>query len=278
MKRILFICDLKYPELWKDGLWAALEILKKSYNLSIFNLRSGIDTWEKSFQQQTFDFILGWGAFRSPVDNFIHNAYASTPHGLCIGGTAMPMCDDYNYDVLFHETKWYRKSVLKDWIDMGGYAVHAFGVNTNVYWYFNDSLKIIDWLSVGALSIWKRQHLLKEKKGVRLLIGEVQQENLPESMSIANDLIKNGVGIMDMVSPKVLAHFYNQSKNVLVPCELHGGGERAVLEARSCGCNVEVMDDNPKLIELIDSPVYDHYYYAKQLEEGLEYVFKQRGE
>ncbi len=43
------------------------------------------------------------------------------------------------------------------------------------------------------------------------------------------------------------------------------GGERVVLEARQLGVDVKIEGDNPKLKELLSSPVYDHSYYAEQL-------------
>lgn len=43
------------------------------------------------------------------------------------------------------------------------------------------------------------------------------------------------------------------------------GGERVVLEARQLGVDVQIEGDNPKLKELLSSPVYDHSYYAEQL-------------
>jgi hypothetical protein len=46
----------------------------------------------------------------------------------------------------------------------------------------------------------------------------------------------------------------------------HAGGERALLEARACGAQVEVAEDNPKLQYLLRlSPVPDHHKYAKQV-------------
>lgn len=55
-----------------------------------------------------------------------------------------------------------------------------------------------------------------------------------------------------------------------MPDDVLGGGERAILEARSLGVEVEIESDNPKLAELLDSPIYDHLYYAAQLRFGLE--------
>jgi hypothetical protein len=59
------------------------------------------------------------------------------------------------------------------------------------------------------------------------------------------------------------------AKAVYVPDDVLGGGERAVLEARSLGVDVVIEEDNPKLAELLDSPIYDHAYYATQLSFGI---------
>lgn len=265
--KILFICDLKYQAIWKDGLWAALELLKQRHEIEIWNLNYKSDSRVLGDR----DFVLGWGAFGSSVDIFLREQikpHSQAPIGLCIGGTAQPPVYASEYNVLFYETEWYRKNIIKDFIQTGGHAVHAFGVNTDIY-FPKDTPKTIDWLTVGSFSLWKRQHALIQKEGARLAIGEIQKENLTESMGIITRLLAGGVGIMDMVDPAKLAEFYRMSNNVLIPCELHGGGERAVLEARACGTNVEVIDDNPKLVELSTSTIYDHYYYAKQIEEGI---------
>ena len=60
-----------------------------------------------------------------------------------------------------------------------------------------------------------------------------------------------------------------RSAAVLVSDDVFGGGERAVLEARSLGVAAVVEPDNPKLAELLTSPLYDHAYYAAQMSAGL---------
>ena len=54
-----------------------------------------------------------------------------------------------------------------------------------------------------------------------------------------------------------------------MPDDVLGGGERAVLEARALGVRAVVEPDNPKLAELLGSPVYDHAYCAAQLRCAL---------
>jgi len=72
-----------------------------------------------------------------------------------------------------------------------------------------------------------------------------------------------------MVKAQTLNCEYNRAKTVYIPATLMGGGERAILEARSCGCKVKIEDDNPKLKELLTCPIYDVDYYVKQLKRGL---------
>jgi len=62
---------------------------------------------------------------------------------------------------------------------------------------------------------------------------------------------------------------YNRAKIVYIPANIIGGGERAVLEARACGCKVEVEPDNPKLQELLNCPLWDTNYYTDQLVKGI---------
>ena len=147
--------------------------------------------------------------------------------------------------------------------------IHAFGVNTDIYKPID--LPIVwDVLSVGAFARWKRQVNLLNLKGNRLVVGEIQKENMGESLDIIGLLLQGGVGIMDMVPPETLNLIYNLSSYVYIPADIVGGGERSVLEARACGKTVVVEPDNPKLKELCYSEIFDHNYYATQLLKGIE--------
>ena len=100
------------------------------------------------------------------------------------------------------------------------------------------------------------------------------REKRSSDLSIERKLIDGGVEVCDFVNYYELSRIYNRSSSVLVPCALHGGGERAVLEARACGCNVEIRRENEKLFELSQGPIYSHKYYAQQIISGLESVMK----
>ena len=278
--KILFVYDHKYPELWRDGLWAALNLLEKDgFDVKKINLQDYYKNKEPIPWPFDFDFVLGWGAFNSEVDKTIKSYVQSTWNrerikiGLCLGGYAIPpKGETLDYDVLFYETEW-----TLSWL-YGGVSqqfppktelVHAFGVNTDIYKPIPDAIKIWDWASVGAFALWKRQYLLREKGGYRLAIGEIQKDNQDESFSIIGDLLKDDVAVSDMQDAQTLAKIYNSANNVYIPAEIMGGGERAVLEARACGIPVEVEFDNPKLQELTHSPIWNHYYYFDQLKKGI---------
>lgn len=69
-----------------------------------------------------------------------------------------------------------------------------------------------------------------------------------------------------MLPPRELAQLYRESRLVYFPMSEVGGGERAVLEARACGCNVEIAPDNAKLQSLADlHPIPNQETYARQV-------------
>lgn len=215
------------------------------------------------------DFILGWGAFNSRADLFIQQIKEQPDTkcklGLCIAGNAFPPKKMDIYDVLFYETEWYLPQIVKH-----PNVYHAFGVNTTIFQPIEDAVPVWDWLSVGSFSLWKRHELIALKGGNKFVIGEIQKDNPEESYAIAFYLLSRGVGVSDMVDAQTLNRLYNSVENVYIPANLMGGGERAVLEARACHRPVEVRSDNPKLLELLGTPIWDQHYYFNQLKTGIE--------
>jgi len=258
-KKLLFVFDFKYPEtfLMGSGLWAAIELLQQDFAIEKINIAV-----EKPHETLS-DFVLGWGAFNSRVDRMLQTLPSDIPKGLCIAGNSFPPDGMEKYNVLFHETMFGKEQIKNH-----PHTVHAFGVNTDIYW-GHSSVKIWDYLTVGAFASWKRQNLLIKKTGTRFAIGEIQKGNISESMNIIAELLLEGIGISDMVMPENLAKIYKLAKVVYIPANSNGGGERAVLEARACRIPVEVESDNPKLIELTKSPLWDQWYYMEQLKKGI---------
>lgn len=262
--KLLFVYDHKRPDLWMDGLWAALNVLEEDFELICKHNLSNNAGYPDPRQ---FDFVLGWGAFGSFVDKWLQNPPNEIyKKGLCIAGNTFPPTGADNYDVLFYETKFYRPQ-----INFHKNIVHAFGINSDIFFKSDIVTPIVyDYIGVGALALWKRWDKMKDKKGMRLVVGEFQENNPSESSDIAIELIRNGVMVSNWVSPFDLANLYSYSRTLYMPSSEYGGGERAVLEARACGCQVEIEDDNLKLKELIElDPIPNHHYYAKKLKEGI---------
>lgn len=261
--KVLFVYDHPKPEWWMDGLSRALDVLEEDFELERINLHDRTEV--QVVDMMHCDFVLGWGAFGSHADMVI-NVPSTVKKGLCIAGNATPPEGANNYDVLFYETKWYRPQ-----ISFHPNIVHAFGVNTDIYSPTDLPVPIVwDHIGVGALANWKRWEKMIDKPGTKLVIGEYQDNNESESLEIARKLIRGGVMVSAPVNPFDLSNFYSWSRNCYIPADIQGGGERAILEARACGLQVEVEEDNPKLQEVAQwDPLPDHNWYAAQLKKGI---------
>jgi len=273
--------ETKLEEGWNDGLCAALDVLGSSGEFEVTFKNIYLHT---TLSCSIYDFILGWGGFESPVDKFIVSLKdklpeASMKFGLCIGGNAFPVRRDDTYEVLFYETTWFAPQV--EWHPN---AIRAFGINSEVFFEYQadecsqytlrDNYPLYDYVSPGSFSNWKRHDKIIEKEGSRLCIGQIQQNNIKESMDIFNELLLNGVAVSDQVEGWQLALIFNLAENVYIPASIVGGGERAVWEARACGAHVEIEDDNPKLKSLLEEEVKDEYWYYRQLKKGIQKCLK----
>jgi len=257
MEKIAFLYESSLKKPVKDGLNAALDALESTFEIKRINIILG-------YEIPSADFYLGWGAFGSKVDILLQTCKGKK--GLCIAGNVNPPAGALNYDVLFYETKWYRPQ-----IDFHPNIIQAFGYNSDIF-FDQKNERDIDYLGVGAFALWKRWDKLINKKGYRIVVGEFQVGNPKESQEIWDLLEKNKVICKDMVSSELLATLYNRAKTVYIPADINGGGERAILEARACGCRVEIEPDNPKLKELLISPLWTHLDYAKRLQDGIQSV------
>ena len=277
MQKLLFIYDIENEDYWKDGLWAAVEKLKNDFTVTTLNVHT--DEANHLVEYFTFDFALAWGGFGSPPELFLRNlpeSYAKKK-GLCLGGYAPPPTNIIlPYDIIFYETNWSMDWMHQNRVPAQTYSRcrfrRAFGVNKDIYFPRRDPapVKLWDYLTVGAFSVWKRQTLLVAKPGHKMAVGQIQKDNLGESIDVIGNLLLGHCAVSDMVHPDQLALMYNMSRRVYIPAELMGGGERAVLEAKACDIAVEVEPDNPKLLELANLPhVWSHEDYAKELKEGI---------
>lgn len=258
--KLLFVYYHPKPNWWLDGLRMALRELESDWDITYFNLFSD------DYPSTEFDFALGWGAFGSPADCYLQNYKGNC--GLCLAGNATPV-PKHHYSVIFYETDWVLNNYLPESVSTN--YKKAFGVNTELFSQAPIATPIVfDYLGVGSFSLWKRWDRMKSKSGIKMIVGEYQRDNKTESNSIITDLVSGGVMVSPLVHPFDLANLYHWSRTVYIPADINGGGERSIWEARSCGCEVEVESDNPKLQELVTGEVKDYVWYAEQLKEGVE--------
>lgn len=168
------------------------------------------------------------------------------------------------YNVLFYETFWYKK-----YIDKHPLTIHAFGIDTEIMKPKPKINQIYNYLTIGEPASYKRHELFLSKNGKKAIIGDFSQYE----KQVAENYKKNDCVIINFIPYKLLADYYCKAKIVFIPANTGGGGERAILEARSCGAKIEICEDNPKLKELVYSPIWSHYYYANKLDKGIKKVF-----
>lgn len=266
--KLLFVYDHPHPDRWMDGLSAALDVLEEDFEIERYNLQT-YTTGTMDFND--YDFVLGWGAFGSRVDKIIQSRPTSGNArnvicGLCIAGNATPTDGADKYDVLFYETDWVNQFYLPDHPNVR----KAFGINSDLFCKPTIPMPIVwDYIGVGSFATWKRWEKMADKPGCKLVVGEYQLNNEPESLGIVRHLVANDVMVSNQVHPLDLVNLYYWSRKLYIPADVYGGGERALLEARACGLQVEIEEDNPKLKELLTIDIPDHHIYAEQLKTGI---------
>jgi hypothetical protein len=251
--------SIKYNN-WHDGFTKAISILQNKYNIKICNI----------FDNPLIDFSnYDWVFFKESFNGKMYNKYKSllvknNKLGLFISSSnIIPNDNELNiYNLLFFETFWYYNYAK---LNRHKNAYHAFGVDTCIMKQMTLEKKF-DVIFVGTLCDHKRPLKILNFQGKKVCLGFKTDKNLVDKLE------KNNVIVKEFIEYENLAKYYNESKLCYIPCMLHGGGERAVLEARSCGIPIKIEEDNPKLKELCNSEIYSSEYYAKQIEIGLNKI------
>ena len=248
--------------IWKDGFTEALKILKETYTITMLNYA---DTKPSTDVLNSFDFVIVKSNWNQVIDHYLRNDIKglTVPMGLMISGNATPpsLREMEFYDVLWYETEWYKNQIDQHWN-----IHHAFGIDTTTM-FEEKQEKIYDWLSIGGLWSYKRLDRFVQNEGRKLIIGDTKTKS---AETVLKTLPLDKVEIIDFVPYDQLRNYVNKSKNVHIAAGIIGGGERAVLEARACNVPVKIENDNPKLQELLESPIWDHKYYAAQLSKGIQ--------
>ena len=285
------------------GFLSALELLEASgrYAFTYVNLDgfTGVDSRFARVHAcpsyfEYFDHVWIKSNWNWVVDQFARTILVEckVSISLLVSGSYHPPSIEalFFYDLLFYEVFWYESRALYD----HPLVAHAFGIDRRVMTAAGGGAgggtgaakaangtvvgegegegegEVWDYIFVGAFGDHKghkRPTLLAKKSGKRLAIGK--NSGSEEAVEAVAELEAAGVVVREQVPYGELAALLRRAGTVYVPDDFLGGGERAVLEARSLGVRVEVESDNPKLQELIASPIYDHAYYAAQLDYGM---------
>jgi glycosyltransferase involved in cell wall biosynthesis len=135
-----------------------------------------------------------------------------------------------------------------------------------------ESPRDIDVLFVGKFANYKRPwEMLNYEGSNRVAIGDYEPESdYPEGRGIVDELSQAGVSIFPMnFNYKELADVYRRAKMLFIPSTFLGGGERAVMEAKACGVpQIIVSPFNPKLLTMLNGPIYSHVYYGEQIRQS----------
>lgn len=246
---------------WTDGFTKGINIIEKDYDVSWINIEDEEPTIQKL---NGFDFIIAKCCWNSKIDNYLKSLKGlKTPCGIAISCSIIPQKKQADfYKILWYETFWYKQKLPKH-----KNTIHAFGVNSSDFKYQNFE-KSIDVLSIGALTKYKRHDKLINFPGKnKIVIGDT---NYNDSEEVIKKLKANNIDVLQYTCQKDLSTLINKAKTIYIACELNGGGERAVLESRLCNVNVVIENDNPKLKELISSPIWDEKHYGNQIKTGIE--------
>lgn len=169
-------------------------------------------------------------------------------------------------DLVFCEDKWSQKEFRKRGVN----AKIAFGINTKTYYKIPNIKKEWEYIYPAAFAGWKRHDLFIEKvtdEAARsLCVGEMQEHE----KHIYEKCMKYNITVMPKVPPYVVNWLYNQSEKVYLPADIMGGCQRAVWEAKHIGLQVEVAEDNPRLLEMLEQPVKTEEDYLQDVLKEID--------
>jgi len=270
--RIAFIwsgVSFRYGKRFKDGLWAALEILKESHTIGRFepDNTAGIIGFKP-------DVLLFWGAFIDQEKGWV----TQLPYkkAICFAGGPIDAEVSKGFDLYFTESQ-----VTDDaFKNLNLPYFRAFGVNEKLYQPQNLPKKY-DAAFWGTFAAWKRPQVFSEAvKDKGVWVG-IKQAHEPECYEVCE---QDGVETHGELSREETLYYINSSYTALNTAAYWGGGQRMTLEAMSCNVPPIVMADSPKNTEyvlesgvgLVVEPHVEKIQAAilklKGKQEGREYI------
>ena len=176
------------------------------------------------------------------------------------------------FDLIFYETLYtYKTSYLSKHIN----NFRSFGINKDIFKDFNLE-KQYDYVWVGSINDYLKKFteiykLVDNKESKILMVGDIYTEEDREKIEkMKNDGYQ--IEVKPRCSLSQLSYYYNISKCLLLTQPVYGGGERSLLEAKYCGLEIKILD-NEKLSELYhEDIIFDIEYFSRQIDAGLDTI------
>jgi len=228
----------KRKDQWRDGLWAAMQLLEKKYQVEYCEPTDEI----------TGDVILFWEApctINSGENAKWYNRIHQMDKKKILLFAGGPIQKEWveNFDLLAVESAINAEECEK--LDIP--HVTAFGVNTDIFKPLKIQKKYIT-TSHGTCASWKRQWLICQAMGEKALVFGQEQDSDPRPFAecrTCNSIVLPEQSYAETV--KLINSGY-----VSVNCaDFWGGGQRQTLEAMACNIPVVVMSDSPKNREYV---------------------------
>lgn len=231
------ISEEKVRNRWNDGLYAAMKLLEKEYDVEY------VEPWDEI----TGDVVLYWEApctiNGENSEHYKRIANLDKPKALLFAGGPIQKEWVETFDMVFTESQ-----INDDEFEaMGISHMRAFGVNTDIF-KPQKLEKKYDAIFHATFAGWKRHELFAKTFGDRgLAVGRVQAHDRDGY----NMCLARGVKIIEDAPRDTLNLLLNQSKVCVNTSSYWGGGQRTTLEAMACDIPVVVMSDSPKNAEYV---------------------------
>lgn len=257
---------IKYRN-WKDGFTEGIKILKEDYNITWMNLADVQPTVEELNQ---YDFIIAKTGWYDRVDNYLRKLKnLRTPRGIVVSCSYPPYEDR---TLFFYDVVWYQTFYSTQFIDKHPAIFHAYGGNIKDFkklaWSKTEPKKY-DVISIGILEPYKRfEKIVNFPGNSKLIIGNKNTQYYSENEDFFKE---NQIEVIDFVPQNEIPKYILKAKQLYIPAELNGGGERIIMEFKGCGIPIIIEDDNPKLEEILRGPNWDEISYGEGIRRGLSY-------